>query len=93
MTKNEENKNDNEGEFKKLFSMLIIGFLTIFVGVVILAVAAVLSGGSVDVGGVIFIWFIPLVFGAGPHAAWIILFAFILAALSIIIFLISYRKR
>jgi uncharacterized membrane protein len=89
-----ENKNSNdEDAFQKLFSMIIVGFLIIFVGVVILAVAAVLSGGSIDVGGVIFIWFIPIVFGAGPHAAWIILFALILAVLSIIIFLISYRKQ
>ena len=91
MTENEKNK--NESELKKLFSMLIVGFLTVFVGVLILVVAAVLSGGSVDVGGVIFIWFIPIVFGAGPHAAYIILFALILAVLSIIIFFISYRKR
>lgn len=92
MTENEENKGSSESEFKKLFLMLTIGFLAIFAGVVILAVAAVLSGGSADIGGVIFIWFIPIVFGAGPHAAWIILFALILAVLSLIIFLISYRK-
>jgi uncharacterized membrane protein len=91
LTENEKNK--NESEFKKLFSMFIAGFLTVFVGVLILVVAAAFSGGSVDVGGVIFIWFIPIVFGTGPHAAWMILFALILAVLSIIIFFISYRKR
>ncbi|MEM3623018.1 MAG: DUF131 domain-containing protein [Candidatus Bathyarchaeia archaeon] len=92
MTETEENKNNDKSEFKKLFLMFTIGFLAIFAGVAILAVATVLSGGSVDVGGVIFIWFIPIVFGAGPHAAWMILFAFILAVLSLIIFLISYGK-
>ncbi|MGB9713924.1 MAG: TIGR00304 family membrane protein [Candidatus Bathyarchaeales archaeon] len=93
MTENDENKGNNESGFKKLFLMLTIGFITIFVGVAILAVATVLSGGSADVGGVIFIWFIPIVFGAGPHAAWMILFALILAVLSIVVLLILYRKR
>lgn len=93
MTESKENRSNNENGFKKLFLMLTIGFLAVFAGVVILAVASVLSGGSVDVGGVIFIWFIPIVFGTGPHMAYVILFALILAVLSIIMFLISYRRR
>ncbi|MEM3673359.1 MAG: DUF131 domain-containing protein [Candidatus Bathyarchaeia archaeon] len=93
MTESEEGESNDERGVKKLFLMFTIGFLAIFVGVVLLAVAAFLSGGSVDIGGVIFIWFIPIVFGAGPHVAWVILFALILTVLSIIIFLISYRRR
>jgi uncharacterized membrane protein len=93
LTENKKNKKHGEDALQKLFSLFVIGFLTIFVGVVILFVATVFSGGSADVGGVIFIWFIPIVFGAGPNSTWIILFALVLAVLSIVIFLISYRRR
>lgn len=75
----------------KIFLLFIIGFLIVFVGIAILLFALVFSGGSVDVGGVIFIWFIPIVFGVGPHAFLMILFATILAVLSIIMFLILRR--
>jgi uncharacterized membrane protein len=77
---------DEKHLFKKFLTLFIIGFFLIFLGIIILAVASLLSGGSVDVGGVIFIWFIPIVFGAGPNAFWMVVLAIILAFLSIIIF-------
>jgi len=83
--------NEAASRSQKIFLLFIIGFFIIFVGIAILVVAVVLSGGSVDVGGVIFIWFIPIVFGAGPNATWMVLFAIILAVLSIIVFLILRR--
>jgi uncharacterized membrane protein len=50
------------------------------------------SEGSANFGGVIFIWFIPIVFGVGPEATWMIIFAIILAVLSIVMFLILRRE-
>jgi uncharacterized membrane protein len=50
------------------------------------------SEGSGNFGGVIFIWFIPIVFGVGPEATWMIIFAIILAVLSIVMFLISRKE-
>jgi uncharacterized membrane protein len=93
LTGKEESKSDDEKAFRKFFSLFTLGFLITLLGLAILVVVTVISGGSVNVGGVIFIWFFPIVFGVGPDAAWLILFALILAVLSIIIFLISYRKR
>jgi uncharacterized membrane protein len=83
-------KSDNPQKFSILF---IIGFFIISLGIIILMAATMLYGeDSANFGGVIFIWFIPIVFGAGPEATWMILFAIILAVLSIIMFLILRRE-
>lgn len=79
--------------FQKLFLLFIIGFFLIFVGIIILMVAAVLSDGSANFGAFIFIGPFPIVVGAGPEAPWMILFAIILAVLSIVLFLVLRRER
>ncbi|MCS7124255.1 MAG: DUF131 domain-containing protein [Candidatus Bathyarchaeota archaeon] len=78
--------------FKRFLTMFFAGFFILFLGVVFLAAAALLSGtGVVNVGGVIFIWFFPIVFGAGPEAHWLMLIAVILAVLSLVV-LLTTRK-
>jgi len=72
--------------------LFMLGFFIVLAGIVILAVATLASGGSSSIGGVIFIGPIPIVFGAGPQAVWLILFAIVLAALSITVFVLT-RKR
>lgn len=77
----------------KIFLLLlfIIGLFIIFTGIIILVVAAMLSDGSINFGAVIFIGPFPIVVGAGPEATWMVLFAIILAVLSIIMLLVSSR--
>jgi uncharacterized membrane protein len=73
--------------------LFIIGFFIIFLGIIILIIAAMVYGqGSANFGGVIFIWFIPIVFGVGPESKWIILFAIILAVLGIVMSLVMRRE-
>ena len=85
--------NDKSSRPQKFLILLTIGFFIIFLGIIILMVATMLySEGSANFGGVIFIWFIPIVFGVGPEATWMIIFAIILAVLSIIMFLILRRE-
>jgi len=79
--------------FQKFFLLFIIGFFLIFVGIILLIVATVLSDGSANFGAFIFIGPFPIVVGAGPKAPWMVLFAIILAALSIIMFLVLRRER
>jgi uncharacterized membrane protein len=86
---NVSNKSTRVSRVSVLF---VLGFFIVLLGIVILAVATLSSGGSASYGGVIFIGPIPIVFGAGSQAAWLILFAIVLAALSIIVFLLT-RKR
>jgi uncharacterized membrane protein len=76
-----------------LFALFVLGFLTILAGIIFVMIATILSSsGSASFGGVIFIGPIPIVFGAGPSAQWLILFAIILAGLSIVMFLMMRKK-
>jgi len=91
--KNGKYANDKSGRPQKFLILLILGFFIISLGIITLMVATMLYGEiSANFGGVIFIWFIPIVFGAGPEATWMIIFAIILAVLSIIMFLILRRE-
>ncbi len=83
--------NDANG-FRKIMLLFILGFFIIFLGIIILVVAAVLSGGSTNFGALIFIGPIPIVIGAGPEATLMILLAIVLAVLAIIMFLVLHRK-
>lgn len=80
--------------FRRFLTIFFIGLFIIMLGIILLAVAATLSSepGASSIGGVIFIWFFPIVFGAGPAAHWLILFAIILAALGLIILFITWRR-
>ena len=78
---------------QKLWVLFLLGFLIVLVGFTLLIVGAVLSGGgSVNFGGFILIGPIPIVFGAGPEAPWLVLFAIVLTVLSVIMFLTMRRK-
>ena len=78
---------------RRLFLLFVLGFFVIVAGIVVVVVAAMLSSsGSASFGGIIFIGPIPIVFGAGPSAQWLVLFAILLAVLSIVMFLITRRR-
>jgi uncharacterized membrane protein len=77
----------------RLFLFLILGFVLVFVGVAVILISALLYGGSsANVGAVIFIGPFPIVIGAGPDVAWIILASLTLAVLSVVMFLVMNRK-
>jgi uncharacterized membrane protein len=89
-------KQEHAGEapaFRKFIALFIVGFTMIFVGTIILMLAAAFYGdGTASFGGIIWIWFIPIVFGAGPEAILMVVIAIILAVLSIIIFFVFRRE-
>jgi len=67
--------------------LFFLGFFLMFVGVVVLIVAAALHGdASVSVGSVVFIGPIPIILGAGPHASLALLLAVILTIVGFIMF-------
>jgi len=89
----EEENNGEAFAFKRFIMLFIIGFIMIFVGVIILMVAAAIYGGrTASFGGIIFIGPIPIVFGAGPEVLLMVIVAIILAVLSIIMFFV-FRKK
>ncbi len=83
---------EESSRLRKFLVLFIIGFFLIFIGIIILIVAVVLSGDSVNFGALIFVGPFPIVVGAGPEATWMVLFAIIIAVLSIIMFLILRRE-
>jgi uncharacterized membrane protein len=78
---------------RKFLTLLVLGFFMVVVGFILVAIAVMISQvGSPGLGGIIFIGPIPIVFGAGPGAQWLILVAVILAALGAVTFLVLRRK-
>jgi uncharacterized membrane protein len=85
----------NEGVIvsDSFFRFLILGIIMVFVGIAIIIVAAALSaGGSTGFGGVVFIGPFPIVFGAGQSASWLILIGIILAAVTVILFIVMNKR-
>jgi len=77
----------------RFFWLLIVGFVFVFIGIVVIFVAAILySAGSASAGAAIFIGPFPIVIGAGPDVAWIVLFSIIIAVLSILVFWVMNRR-
>jgi len=67
--------------------LFLIGFFLMFLGAIVLIVAAVLQGDtSVSMGSVVFIGPIPIILGAGPHASLALLLAVILTIVGFVVF-------
>ncbi|MEM0058263.1 MAG: hypothetical protein QXT10_02885 [Candidatus Bathyarchaeia archaeon] len=78
--------------FERFLTLFLLGFTIILVGMMLLVAATLLLGnGKASVGGVIFIWFFPIVFGVGPEAHWLVLFAVVLAVLGLVMLFIMWK--
>ena len=92
---NEETEID-EGEgievSNRFVLLLMLGFVVVIVGIILIAISS-FEGGSVSVGGAIFIGPFPIVFGAGPDVAWLIAISIILAFVSVLLFVLFRRKN
>jgi uncharacterized membrane protein len=89
----EEDGNDGIVISSRLLGLVLLGITLVFVGIVVIIVASVvLGGGSGSVGGIIFIGPIPIVFGAGPEAGWLIAVSVIISVVSIVLFIMMNRR-
>ncbi|MGO8805928.1 MAG: TIGR00304 family membrane protein [Candidatus Bathyarchaeia archaeon] len=77
----------------RLLWLLILGIALVFVGVVVLFVVSLVFSSSSSVGVVVFIGPFPIVFGSGPNAGLLIIIGIILAALSVVLFLVMNKRR
>ena len=93
MASEEETEDEGFGVSSRLLAFLILGIALVLIGIVVLVLVSVVSTSSASVGVVIFIGPFPIVFGAGPNATWLIIIGIILAVLSIIVFLVMYRRH
>jgi uncharacterized membrane protein len=87
----DDEKEEGVAVSSRLFTFLLLGLALVFIGVAVIVVASIALGGG-SVGGVIFIGPIPIVFGAGPDAAWLILISVVISVISIVLFLVMSRR-
>ena len=73
--------------------LILLGFFLMFIGMIILMIAAVIYGIPENFGFFLLIGFIPIVFGAGEYPLWAILLAVVLVILNIALFFILRRRR
>lgn len=93
MLSDEDAEDEGIGLTGRLLGFLLLGIALVFVGIAVIVVVSVVLGGSGSVGGIILIGPIPIIFGAGPDAGWLILISVILTAISVISFLILNRRK
>ncbi len=90
---NETSANEEVMVSDSLLKFFILGIIMVFAGIAVIIVAAAFSsGGSTGFGAVVFIGPFPIVFGAGPNSSWLILIGIILAALTVILFIIMNKR-
>ena len=97
MTEKTDEKSENGEEgiqvSSRFFMLLMLGFAFVIVGIILVIVASLLGGGSASVGGVIFIGPFPIVFGAGPDAAWLITISIVISIVMIVVFVLMRRRN
>jgi len=93
MAAEEESKDEGIAVSSRLFVFLLFGVALVLVGIIVLVVVSVVFSSSTSVGVVIFIGPFPIVFGAGPNAALLIIIGIILAVLSVVLFLVMNRRH
>jgi uncharacterized membrane protein len=76
----------------RLLGFLLLGLALVFVGIAVLVVVSIVLGRSGSVGSIILIGPIPIVFGSGPDAGWLIGMSLILTVASIVLFLIMNKR-
>lgn len=91
MLGDEEPENEGTSISNRLLSFLLLGIALVFIGIAFLVVVFLISGGSASVGGVILIGPIPIIFGAGPDAGWLMVIGIVVTVLSVILFLVMNR--
>ncbi len=82
----------NDEKNNRFFRLLLLGFVLIFVGMIIVVFASLLYGNGSSGFGVIFIGPFPIVFGAGPDATWLITISLVLAILTLVSFWVMSRR-
>ncbi len=71
------------------FKLFLLGFVLMFAGIIVMIIAAVLFGTSIDAGAIIWVFPLPPIgFGTGSYVIWVILLSFALTVFSLVLFII-----
>jgi len=74
------------------FTVFLAAFIMIFVGMMLMMLASVFSGGGSG-GLVIFIGPFPIAVGSGPQSSLMVTIAFALAIVGMVLFFLFTRRR
>jgi uncharacterized membrane protein len=88
----DEYADEDDSFSNRLFVFLLLGVALVFIGIIVLVVVSLALGSSGSVGGVILIGPIPIIFGSGPNASWLIIISVILMVISLILFFVMNRR-
>ncbi|MEM1586148.1 MAG: DUF131 domain-containing protein [Candidatus Bathyarchaeia archaeon] len=73
--------------------LFLIGFMLIFIGVIVLMLATLFSGLTGSFGLILLLGPIPIIFGAGENLTYLLIIAAILTILCITIFIFLFLNR
>jgi uncharacterized membrane protein len=76
----------------RFVTVLFFGLALVVVGLVLVVFSVMLNGGSASFSGIIFIGPFPIVIGAGPDAAWLILTSILLCLVGAVVFVLMRKK-
>ena len=75
------------------FKLFFLGFVLMFVGIIVMLITTILFGASMEAGTIIWIFPLPPIgFDTGPYAFWAISLGVALTVLGLLLFIIL-RKR
>jgi len=88
----EVREQEPEETFTLPSKLFLLGFFLMFVGIIVLVVAA-LSQGNVDFSGVVavFVGPVPIILAAGPYAPFLIVLAVVLTIIGFVVFFLMQR--
>lgn len=88
-----ENGNKEQSKQRWALALLVLGFVALAIGLILVALALFLQGGQSSFSGIIIIGPFPIVFGVGPGSQWLVLAAISFAVVTLIVWLVFYRKH
>jgi uncharacterized membrane protein len=92
MLSDEEAEDEGIGISGRLLGFLLLGIALVFVGIAVLVIASLVLGGTGSVGGTILIVPVPIFFGSGPDAGWLIAISLFFTVASLALFLIINKR-
>ncbi len=89
-----ENGREHVSRSSLLTQLLPLGFMLIFVGVIVIAASALFSGdSSVSGGAIIYVGPIPIIVGAGTDPFLAMMLAAVLTIIGFIVFIVFFWMR
>jgi uncharacterized membrane protein len=89
---NEDYTNPGPSFSSRALGFFLLGVVLIFIGIIVMVVVSFIFGGSGNVGGVILIGPIPIVFGAGSESWLLIAIGILITVFSVVLYWFSNKR-